>query len=94
MRIPNEIPDLIQRAISASDPDLFQSIGVALEDNGQFLIVSAALAPNAVSRVGSLTAYAARVIKSVMRSYTPSPVPKDKWICQIARAKPSKPVLG
>ena len=87
MRIPNEIPDLIQRAISASDPDLFQSIGVALEDNGQFLIVSAALAPNAVTRVGSLTAYAACVIKSVMRSYTPSPVPGDKWICQIAHAK-------
>ena len=87
MRIPNEIPDLIQRAISASDPDLFQSIDVTLEDNGQFLIVAAALAPNALNRVGSLTVYAASVIKSVMRSYTPSPVSKDKWICQIAHAK-------
>jgi hypothetical protein len=85
VQIPNEVPVLIQRAISASDPALFQSIGVALEDDGKFLIVSAALAPNAVSRLGPLTAYAARVIESVMRSYTPSPVPGDKWICQIAR---------
>ena len=23
----------------------------------------------------------------LMRSYTPSPVPRDKWICQIAHAK-------
>lgn len=78
----NRIRETIQNAIEACDPELFQAVSVSSDE--RFLVISAELSPSAA--LGNRqSGQAARVVRGVMNSYSPLPVPFNGWICLIAQ---------
>lgn len=81
--IPEELPGEIRRTIEENGPGMFRSVEVGLQDNDRFLLITVELSPTAARR-GLRTSQTADFLRRVMSSYSPSPVPSNRWICEIA----------